>query len=112
MIMETLGQRIRKRRKELGWSQENLAHEAGLHKNAISELERDLQAPTPITICQLACALQVNLYYLQPTDCLEMVARNSADVAFREMCDDFYSRERVDSFKTIIAASSVFHPQK
>lgn len=41
MIMETLGQRIRKRRKELGWSQENLANEARLHKNAIRKLERD-----------------------------------------------------------------------
>lgn len=112
MIMETLGQRIRKRRKELGWSQENLANEARLHKNAIQKLERDQQAPTPITISQLACALQVNLYYLQPTECLEMLACNPADVAFREVCDHLHSKERIDSIKIMIDASSAFHPQK
>ena len=36
---------IRRTRKELGWSQETLAYQAGLHSTEISRLERGMREP-------------------------------------------------------------------
>ncbi|MCW3024315.1 MAG: family transcriptional regulator [Conexibacter sp.] len=48
---------IRRTRKELGWSQETLAYEAGLHATEISRLERGMGEPRPGTVTHVADAL-------------------------------------------------------
>jgi transcriptional regulator with XRE-family HTH domain len=48
---------IRRTRKELGWSQETLAYEAGLHAAEISRLERGMREPSPGTVNHVADAL-------------------------------------------------------
>jgi transcriptional regulator with XRE-family HTH domain len=48
---------IRRTRKELGWSQETLAYEAGLHATEISRLERGISEPVPGTVIHVADGL-------------------------------------------------------
>jgi transcriptional regulator with XRE-family HTH domain len=54
-----LAANLRRLRKERGWSQEMLAHFAGLHPTEISRLERGLREPRLRTVVQMAGALRV-----------------------------------------------------
>lgn len=47
-------------RKARGWSQEELAHRAGLDRTYISSLERKVYAPTLDVLDKLADALEVS----------------------------------------------------
>lgn len=57
---------IRKRRKDLSWSQEHLAELAGLHRNHIGHLEREEKAATVDVIEKIAESLGCT-----PSDLLE-----------------------------------------
>ena len=52
-----LGEAIRLYREELGWSQETLADESGLHPTHVGGLERGVRNPNYETILKLARAL-------------------------------------------------------
>ncbi|HUU94381.1 MAG TPA: helix-turn-helix transcriptional regulator, partial [Phycisphaerae bacterium] len=54
---ETLGQRVRRRRRELHLSQTDLAELANVNQGYISEIERDRRNPSRRTIRALAVAL-------------------------------------------------------
>ena len=54
---ESLGQRLRRRRRELGLSQIELAQTANVNQGYLSEIERDKAAPSRRTIDALAVAL-------------------------------------------------------
>lgn len=47
-------------RTEKGWSQEDLADEAGLHRTYLSGLERRIRNPTLLILERLAKALKVS----------------------------------------------------
>jgi len=55
--LDILGQRIRARRRELGLSQEGLAHEAGLDRSYVGRIERGEHNLTFIALVRLARAL-------------------------------------------------------
>lgn len=55
------GEAVRKRRKELGLSQESLSFKAGLHRNYISDIERGVKSPSLRVIVKLADALGVTV---------------------------------------------------
>jgi polyribonucleotide nucleotidyltransferase len=59
-----LAANLRRLRRERGWSQEMLAHAAGLHSTEISRLERGLREPRLRTVLQVAEALKVDLSQL------------------------------------------------
>ena len=59
-----LGQKVRAFRKELAWSQEQLAEATGLHRTYISQLERGLRNPTLTVLGRIAKALNVELISL------------------------------------------------
>ena len=59
-----VGQNVRKFREELGFSQEDLAFEAELHRTHVSGIECGVRNPTVLTVAQLAKALKVQLYEL------------------------------------------------
>ncbi len=59
------GKRVRKRRDDLGWSQETLAHRSGLAPVQISRIERGTREPRLATILCLVDALDV-----EPNDLL------------------------------------------
>ena len=65
-IRRRLARNLIRLRTEKGWSQEELADEAGLHRTYISGIERCVRNPTVLILDRLARALKV-----QPTILLE-----------------------------------------
>jgi len=60
-VRAALGRRIRDLRKIKGWSQEELAHRAGLHWTYVGQVERGKRNIAIVNIAKLANALNVNL---------------------------------------------------
>ena len=56
-ITEYFGKTVRKRRKELKMSQEDLAHVAGINQSHIGQIERGLKSASLTTIGRIAKAL-------------------------------------------------------
>ncbi len=56
-----LGMRIRYLRNQKHWSQEDLALEAGINKNYLSDLERGNRNPTLRIMEKIAIALEITL---------------------------------------------------
>jgi transcriptional regulator with XRE-family HTH domain len=59
--LDILGQRIRAKRKELGMSQEGLAHEAGLDRSYVGRVERGEHNLTFVALVKLARAMQCDV---------------------------------------------------
>lgn len=55
--LDILGQRIRARRRELGMSQEGLAHAAGLDRSYVGRIERGEHNLTFVALVRLARAM-------------------------------------------------------
>lgn len=64
-----LGERIRSFRKQVGWSQEELAEACGLHRTYVGAVERGERNVSLINIVQFARALQV-----KPSDLVENIS--------------------------------------
>jgi transcriptional regulator with XRE-family HTH domain len=56
----TFGQRVRARRHQLGWSQEQLAHTCGLHWTFIGQVERGRRNVALHNILKLAAGLDID----------------------------------------------------
>lgn len=52
---------LRQLREERGWSQEQLAAQAGLNRSYLGEVERGRAIPSLITVSKLAGALEIRL---------------------------------------------------
>lgn len=61
--MMTLGEKIYKQRKKLGYSQEELAFQVGVTRQAISKWETNSMQPTLDNVKQLSSVLGVNINY-------------------------------------------------
>ena|SRR6266540_1853131 len=61
---EGFGERIRRLRNERGWTQEQLARQAGLSKSAISEAESDTTQPRGPNLVRIASALGASIDFL------------------------------------------------
>lgn len=66
-IRARLSLNMRRLRQSKGWSQEEFAHEAGLHRTYVSDLERGARNPTITVIDKLAVALDVKVGALLDT---------------------------------------------
>jgi transcriptional regulator with XRE-family HTH domain len=62
--MSTVGERIRKRRTELGWTQDQLAQKAGISKSFLSDLENSKRSVGADNLLDIARALGVSLDFL------------------------------------------------
>lgn len=60
-LLQSVGEEVRKLRKELGISQELLAERTDLHRNAIGRLERGSENPTFTTLKSIADELNTSL---------------------------------------------------
>lgn len=60
-LLKGFGLKVQKRRKELGFSQEELAFRAGFHRTYIGMIERAERNITLSNIKRLADALQTNI---------------------------------------------------
>ena len=58
-MRKQVGLNVQRIRKEKGWSQEELAFRAGLHRTYVSGVERGIRNPTVLVLGQLAKALEV-----------------------------------------------------
>lgn len=58
-IQQRLGANLRKLRAAKGWSQEQFAFEAGIHRTYVSDLERGARNPTISVLEKLANCLEV-----------------------------------------------------
>lgn len=63
-ILKELGARIRARRKELGWTQEELADTANIDRSYIGSVERGERNVSFSTLCQICEALQCDVAHL------------------------------------------------
>ena len=59
--LKAFGAAVRRRRRELGWSQEELAVQSGLDRTYVSGIERGVRNPTLLSMGRLAAALDVQL---------------------------------------------------
>ena len=62
--MASVGERIRGRRAELGWTQDQLAQKAGISKSFLSDLENGKRSVGANNLLDIARALSVSLDYL------------------------------------------------
>ncbi len=62
--MSTVGDRIKTRREELGWKQEDLAVKAGVSKSFLSDLENGKRSVGADKLLDIARALSLSLDYL------------------------------------------------
>lgn len=62
--MATVGERVRKQRTQLGWTQEQLAQRAGISKSFLSDLENGKRSIGAETLLDLGRAVGVSLDYL------------------------------------------------
>ncbi|WP_261344971.1 helix-turn-helix domain-containing protein [Roseiconus nitratireducens] len=62
--MSSVGDRIRERRLELGWTQDHLCTKTGLSKSFLSELEGGKRSVSASNLLSIASALGVSLDYL------------------------------------------------
>ena len=60
----SVGERIKARRSELGWTQESLAQKAGLSKSFLSELENGKRRVSADNLLEIARTLSVSLDFL------------------------------------------------
>jgi len=63
-IQKHFGQILKEQREKAGFSQEELAFEAGCNRTFISMLERGLRQPTLTTLLKLGKALKMPAYLL------------------------------------------------
>ncbi len=66
--MTGVGERIRKRRQELGWTQDQLCQKAGISKGFLSDLENDKRNVSATNLLDIARALSLSLDYLMTGD--------------------------------------------
>ncbi len=59
-IQTRLGQNLRRLRGEKGWSQEDYADRAGIHRTYVSDIERGMRNPTITVVEKLAKPLGVS----------------------------------------------------
>ncbi|HNO77016.1 MAG TPA: helix-turn-helix transcriptional regulator [Phycisphaerae bacterium] len=60
-MLRHLGDFLRKTREELGWSQEDLAYESGLHRTYVGAVERGEYNLTLLTLRKITDALGISL---------------------------------------------------
>lgn len=60
-VHERLAQNLRRLRHGKGWSQEEFADLAGIHRTCVSDLERGARNPTITVVAKLGLALGVTL---------------------------------------------------
>lgn len=62
--MSGVGERIRERRMELDWTQDQLCHKAGISKGFLSDLENGKRSVSADNLLDIARALSVSLDFL------------------------------------------------
>ena len=78
ILKNILGQNVKTRRIQKGWSQEELAEKAGFTKNTISDIETGQKFARANTLLKLAKVLQTEVYELLKPD--NVIPDKTADI--------------------------------
>jgi y4mF family transcriptional regulator len=97
--MSTVGERIKKRRNELGWTQDQLAQKAGISKSFLSDLENGKRSVSADNLLEIARVLSLSLDYLMKGEELEA---KTAEVQIPASLSDFAEQEGL-TFKQALA---------
>ena len=97
--MSSVGERIRKRRTELGWTQDQLAQKAGISKSFLSDLENGKRSVSADNLLDISRVLSLSLDYLMKG---EETEHKSAEVQIPASLAAFAEQERL-SFKQTVA---------
>ncbi|MFI8683944.1 helix-turn-helix domain-containing protein [Brevundimonas diminuta] len=60
-VCQKLGLRVQQLRQAQGWSQDEFAHRANLHRTYVSGVERGIRNPTITVLEKLAAGLEITL---------------------------------------------------
>jgi transcriptional regulator with XRE-family HTH domain len=94
-----VGERIRKRRLELGWTQERLCQKAGISKGFLSDLENDKRSVSAENLLDIARALSKSLDYLMTGKASE---EQPTEVAIPATLAKFAAEEGISLRQTLI----------
>ncbi len=106
-----IGHRVRERRKEVGWTQAELARRTGLSSAAISQIESGDRNPSGEVAARLAEALRVTADYLlgkKDFDFAELLADPDLRLVFRGLPDlsDGDKRQLIDFYRFLASRQS------
>lgn len=73
--MRTVGGRIKDRREELGWTQDALAHKAGISKSFLSDLENGRRNVSSQNLLDIARVLSLSMDFLMTGEGSEVSAK-------------------------------------
>ena len=97
--MAGVGERIKKRRLELDWTQDQLCQKAGLSKGFLSDLENEKRSVSADNLLDIARALGVSLDYLMTGKASK---EQPAEVPIPASLARFASEERLSFRQTLI----------
>lgn len=96
--MSNLGHRIRARRQELGWTQEQLATKAGISKGFLSDLENGKRHVSADNLMGIAQVLNVSLDYLMKGDDAPVIRK---EIPIPASLSEFATREGLSYRQTL-----------
>lgn len=97
--MSGVGERIRKRRLELTWTQDQLAQKAGISKSFLSDLENGKRSVSADNLLDIARVLGVSLDYLMTGAAVEA---RTADVPIPASLARFAAEEGLSFRQTLM----------
>ncbi len=97
--MNSVGERIRQRRQELGWTQDKLAVEAKISNGFLSDLETGKRSVSAENLMEIAHALGVSLDYLMTGI---STPSKSADVQIPASLSEFAKRAGLTFSQTLM----------
>lgn len=92
MPPSTLGSILRRRRRQLEITQQDIAKRIGVRANYVGYLERDLRRPSTDVLLKLARALDLDreeLFFIANPQMRRLIGKNGTSVAPRSAWDDF-----------------------
>ncbi|MGE5581090.1 MAG: helix-turn-helix domain-containing protein [Bacillota bacterium] len=94
--MSSLGEKLRKLRREKDWSQTQLAQKIGTHRRLISRYETDAGTPSTETLQKIAEIFGVTTDFLLAESSTKNLA--SVKVSDKELLEYFEEIEKLDDF--------------
>ncbi len=97
--MNSVGERIKARRLELGWTQEELCKKAGISTGFLSDLENKKRSVSAETLLDIARVLSLSLDYLMKGDAAQV---QSEEVQIPASLSDFAKSENISFIQALM----------
>jgi len=101
--LNTIGKRIKACRKEIGYSQEELAEILYMKKSTISAYENDVHDISCLVLMEIAKALYVSPEYLLVGNCVNDSWTKNVMLLAKEITDDKMRKLLIEQMKSIIS---------